>query len=307
MKKIALFPGQGSQYMGMGLDFCQNFKVAKEVFEEVNDTLSKNLSKIIFEGPEEELILTENTQNAIMTVSMAILKVMEAEFGRSFANMFNYAAGHSLGEYSALCASESFSLPDTAKLLKIRGSSMQKANPLGVGGMAAILGMEIEKLKENLIENCFIANDNSKSQIVISGYSEAIDAMASKVKELGYKAIRLKVSAAFHSPLMESASYAMQEAFKDVKALEPKVKVIANVTADLHNKDTIKDLLVEQVTAPVRWRETMNYMNENDINLAIEIGPGQVLTSLLKREYENIEAVSISKVSDLENLSKYFK
>lgn len=309
MKKIALFPGQGSHFVGMGFDFYQNFKAAKEVFEEIDDVLSENLSKLIFEGSEDILTLTENAQNAIMAVSMAITRVMEKEFGLTFAEMFDYAAGHSLGEYSALCATGAFNLNTTARLLKIRGSSMQQACPVGVGGMAAIIGMDIDeliKIMAELEDKCSIANDNSKNQIVISGYNDAVDFIVEKVKCAGYKAIKLKVSAPFHSRLMEPAAKAMQEAFKEVKIKEPKVKVIANVSADLY-KDDIKEMLVKQVTDKVRWRETMDYINEAKIDLAIEIGAGQVLTSLLKREYSNTATLNIGKISDLDNLIKIFK
>lgn len=297
----------------MGKDFYDNFLEAKEVFQEVDNALNHNLSKIIFEGPIETLTLTENTQPALMAVSIAILKVLEKQSGKKLPDFCNFVAGHSLGEYTALCAAGSFSLPDCAKLLKLRGSSMQAAVPAGKGAMAAVIGLsfaDVEKLVHQAhtsSEPCEIANDNSDGQVVISGSVAGIDKAEPIAKELGVKRfLKLPVSAPFHSSLMKPAQEIMSKALAEAKVNAPSVPVLANVTAKVtNNPDEIKSLLTEQVTGRVRWRESVEYMaNELKIIKATEIGAGKVLSGLIKRGAKDAEVNNIEKVTDLETFLK---
>lgn len=308
-KRVFIFPGQGSQYVGMGKELAESFAEAKEVFQEVDDTLSQNLSKIIFEGPIEELTMTENTQPALMATSIAVLKVLQKQSGKNIEELCDYVAGHSLGEYSALCAAGAISLNETAKLLKIRGSEMQKAVPAGQGGMAAVIGLsfnDVEKLvnQTNSDETPIqIANDNSDGQIVVSGSMHAIDAAEPIAKDLGAKRyLKLPVSAPFHSSLMSPAAIAMETALGNVDIQAPKVPVIANVTAEqTSDSSEIKNLLVEQVTGRVRWRETvMNFAAKYDISSSVEVGAGKVLTGLSKRINGDIETFNIEKPQEIE-------
>lgn len=321
-KKIFVFPGQGSQVMGMGKDLYDNFSEAREVFQEVDDSLGQKLSSIIFEGPDADLVLTANTQPALMAVSLAIVAILKKQSGKDIAGLCDYMAGHSLGEYSALCAAEAINLADTAKLLKLRGQAMQSAVPVGKGGMAAIIGLSFEEVEEFLVKASKlakeqglgvieIANDNSDGQVVVSGTKEAIDAGESIAKEMGAKRyLPLPVSAPFHCSLMQPAADKMQEALEQSKIILPKVKIIHNVTAsaldssltEVETIDKIRDLLVAQVTGRVRWRETMDNLRPNyDISASVEIGAGKVLTNMIKRADKEIEAINISNIADIES------
>jgi [acyl-carrier-protein] S-malonyltransferase len=286
-KKAFLFPGQGSQFVGMGKDLYNNFKEAKLVFEEVDDALSMNLSKIIFDGPDIELSMTENTQPAIMAVSIAHYLSRGLEPATQNEVIF---AGHSLGEYSALVATKSLSLGDAARLLKIRGKAMQESCKSINSAMAAVLAMEIAEVREILDQLsepqyiCEVANHNSKEQIVISGHAEAVKKVVDYCKTIGKRAIMLKVSAPFHCSLIKDAEEYMQEAMAAVKISEPLYPVLSNVTADFYGStDGIRDLLSKQVTSTVRWYEIMQLMVQNGILEVEEFGPGDVLKNLFKR------------------------
>ena len=311
MKYAFVFPGQGSQFVGMGKELYKNFSSAREVFEEVNDALSQDLFKIMVEGPDTDLLMTANAQPAIMANSMAVVRVLEKEFGISIKDKIALVAGHSLGEYSACCAAGVFSLSDTAKLLRIRGNAMQKAVPFGIGGMAAIIGMsykDIDALVEAASDEkhfCVAANDNSSGQIVISGHMEAIDKAIAIASEFGAKkAVKLSVSAPFHSPLMEPAQKIMIEALKNIEVKDAKIPLIANVLAEkITDAEKIKNCLISQVTGKVRWRETMDLMQAENITDIVEIGAGRVLSSLAKHDLKDINSFSVNSVDDIENLT----
>ena len=283
-----LFPGQGAQAIGMGKDLAENFLVAKNVFEEVNDALNQDLSALIWDGDIETLTLTENAQPALMATSIAAIKALESE-GIEFGQA-SYIAGHSLGEYSALCAAGSLSLMDTAKLLRIRGKAMQDAVPFGVGAMAAILGLNFETVSQitNSIANdqvCQAANDNDPGQVVISGHKNAVEETIELAKDAGAKrAILLPVSAPFHCSLMQPAADTMAKALSEIILKDPIVPLVANVKANKEvNGETIKDLLVEQVTGSVRWRESIEFMSSEGVSEVYEIGAGKALSGMVRR------------------------
>ena len=308
-KKVAiLFPGQGSQAVGMGKDLFENFKSAKDVFLEVDEILKYKLSQIIFDGPSEELIKTQNTQPALMAVSIALVKILEKEYNQKFSQLCSFSAGHSLGEYSALCASEALSLKDTSKLLEIRGQAMAKCGEKTQGAMSAILGVEIEVAQEIVKEAsqgevCQVANDNSVGQIVISGSVGAI-ARANEIAKLkgAKRALTLPVSGAFHSKLMFEAQEIMIQALKNIEIKKPSVSIIANVCADIVDDPKIIAVrLGEQITASVRWRETMLKLEQLGVDTVIEIGSGKVLCGLATRTCPNLKTISLQNCVDLTN------
>ena len=310
MKYAFVFPGQGSQHIGMGLELYQNFKSAKDVFDEVDDALKQNLFKLMKEGPESELTLTTNAQPAIMAVSMAVIRVLEREFQIDLPSKISYVAGHSLGEYSAACAARIFSLSDTAKLLRLRGNAMQKAVPAGMGGMVAVLGISLEDaeaLAQTCRESgdcCVVANDNSLGQVVLSGHIKAIQKASEIASEFGAKkAVILSVSAPFHSPLMEPAARTMEKALHEVQSFDPVVPLISNVTAKPSlNKEEILTNLQKQTSSLVRWRETMNFLNDEHITDLIEIGAGNILSNLCKRDFKSIFTCSVHSKETIEDL-----
>ncbi len=311
MTRAYLFPGQGSQAVGMGKELAGAFAPARLVFQEVDDALSQKLSSLMFEGPESELILTENAQPALMAVSLAVVRVLEQEFGVDLVAKASYAAGHSLGEYSALCAMGSLTLADTARLLKLRGQAMQKAVPVGEGAMAALLGVDldvaqavVEEAAQGEVVSC--ANDNGPGQVVISGKRSAVERALEVAKAKGGKrAMLLPVSAPFHCALMQPAADAMQAALADVTLLAPKLPVVSNVTAKGEsNPADIKKLLVAQVTGLVRWRELTLWLKEQDVAQAVELGSGKVLAGLVKRIDKSIEATSLNTPAELEAWAK---
>lgn len=303
------FPGQGSQEVGMGAELAKTFAVAQNVFDQVDNALGKKLSDIMWDGPADVLMLTENAQPALMTVSLAVMKVLESEKGLDLATQAKYVAGHSLGEYSALAATGAISLEDTAKLLQIRGQAMQNAVPVGEGAMAAILGLDFDIAKDIAAEAaqdevCQAANDNAPGQVVLSGAKPAVERAIEIAKGKGARrAIMLPVSAPFHCSLMQPAAEVMQEALENVDINQPVVPLIANVLAsDIQDAEDIRKRLVEQVTAVVRWRESIAYMSENGITTVVEIGAGRVLTGLARRINRDLEAQSISKPDDIDGV-----
>ncbi|MFL0694385.1 MAG: ACP S-malonyltransferase [Agrobacterium tumefaciens] len=300
------FPGQGSQAVGMGKDLADNFAEARAVFEEVDEALGQKLSDIMWNGPEETLTLTANAQPALMAVSMAVIRVLEAK-GLDLKSKVAYVAGHSLGEYSALSAAGTFSIGDTARLLRIRGNAMQAAVPVGEGAMAAIIGLEHGDVQAicaeaSAIGPCQIANDNGGGQLVISGAKAAVEKAAALATEKGAKrAIMLPVSAPFHSALMGPAADAMREALAKVEKKDPIVPLIANVrAAPVTSASEIADLLVEQVTGQVRWRETVEWFGANGVTTLYEVGAGKVLTGLARRIDKNIIGVAVNGPADID-------
>lgn len=307
MTRAFIFPGQGSQFIGMGKSLYESFTEAKEVFQEVDDSLSQNLSSIIFDGEIEELTETQNTQPALMAVSVAVVKVLEAQSDNSLATLGQYVAGHSLGEYSALCAAGSISIAETAKLLRIRGNAMQQAVPKGKGGMAALIGVDFEKAIEiaNAAaqgEICEAANDNGGGQVVISGSISAIDRAIAIAGEHGAKkAVKLPVSAPFHCSMMSPAAKVMEEALAEATIKSPSIPLIANVTAKIETEpDNIRKNLVSQVTGTVRWRETIEEFKNIGVENLIECGAGKVLSGLVKRIDRSISSSSIQTPEDIE-------
>ncbi|CUS44301.1 MAG: ACP S-malonyltransferase [Pseudomonadota bacterium] len=305
-----IFPGQGSQAVGMGRVLAEASPIARAVFEEVDEALGQHLFRLMSEGPEDELQLTENAQPAIMANAVATLRVLEKEGGIRLADKADYVAGHSLGEYSALCAAGALDLPTTALLLKHRGKAMQAAVPVGVGAMAALLGADLEKAR--IIANaaaegevCTVANDNDPSQVVISGHRGAIERAIAIAKEYGAKrAVLLPVSAPFHCPLMQPAADAMEKALAEARIDSPLVPVFANVTASpVGDADTIRRLLVEQVTGMVRWRESVLAMADTGVERFVEFG-GKVLAPMVKRIVSDVDASSVITMDDIEALAK---
>jgi len=305
------FPGQGSQAVGMGKTLAEASAHAREVFQEVDEALGQHLFKLMSEGPEDQLTLTENAQPAIMANAIATLRVLERDGGVTLSGKAAYVAGHSLGEYSALCAAGAFDLATTARLLKTRGQAMQAAVPVGVGAMAALLGADIDtaqKLADAAAEGevCTVANDNDPSQVVISGHKGAVERAVAMVKDYGIKrGVLLPVSAPFHCPLMQPAADAMAEALGANPPTAPLVPVIANVTASpVSDADTISNLLVEQVTGRVRWRESVGAMEAIGVTQFVEFG-GKVLGPMVKRSASgDVETVSVTSMDDIEALLK---
>ena len=305
-----VFPGQGSQKQGMGADLADASAAAREVFEEVDDALGQNLSKLMREGPEDELTLTENAQPAIMANSIATLRVLEREGGIALAEKCDFVAGHSLGEYTALCAAGAFSLADTARLLKTRGQAMQAAVPVGEGAMAALLGATIETaqaLADAAAEGqvCTVANDNDTAQVVISGHAQAIERAIAMVKDHGIKrGVPLPVSAPFHCSLMQPAADAMAEALEKTPPGTLRVPLFANVTAAMVSDPAeVRRLLVEQVTGRVRWRESAIAMAGAGVTHFVELG-GKVVAAMVKRSAGDVETVSVVTMEDIETLIK---
>ena len=302
-----VFPGQGSQTIGMGKDFFENYDLVKDLFKEADESLGISISKIILEGPKDELDLTVNTQPAIFLISHSIFQVIKKEFNLDLDNA-KYYAGHSLGEYSALCAANYLSFSDTIKLLKIRGEAMQNAVPKGEGGMLAVLGSKVEIIEDLLKENknnfiVQIANDNSEGQIVLSGRISDIEKLIQVLKSKNVKNIKLPVSAPFHCQLMKNATEIMRNEIQKLDFQESKNKLISNVTAkEILNKEELKMLLIDQIENRVRWRESVDHMISNGVNHFIEIGPGKVLTGLIKRIDKNVKTNTINSVSDIKDL-----
>lgn len=307
MKRAFTFPGQGSQAVGMGKALAEASSVAADLFREVDEALGQDLSGLMFEGPIEDLTLTENTQPALMAVSVAVVRMIEAN-GCALADHATFIAGHSLGEYSALAASGAISLADTAKLLKIRGQAMQKAVPVGAGAMAALLGLDFDAAVKVAADAqaaggvCATANDNAVGQVVLSGDKEAIDRACALAKEAGAKrAMPLSVSAPFHCSMMQPAADAMAEALAGITIKAPSVPLVANVTAAaVADADAIPELLVEQVTSMVRWRESVQWMASQGIEQMVELGTGKILTGMVKRIDKSLGSVAIQTPEDIE-------
>ena len=301
-----LFPGQGSQFIGMGSDFYNRFDLVKKIFNQVDDALSYPLSKIILNGPEEKLKLTEYTQPAIMTIGVSIFKVLNEEFGYNL-DKIKYLAGHSLGEYTALVCSGALSLNSAAYLLRERGKAMQNAVPEGQGAMVAVIGMDIDDVKKEINnlpkENiCEVANDNSNTQVVLSGKKKNIEILISHLKNKNKRCILLPVSAPFHCSLMKSAAENMREKILRTNFSKLKINIISNVTAEEESDiDKIKTLLIDQITSTVRWRESVNYMIKKGVNNFLEIGPGKVLSGLVKKINKEVKIENINSTEDLKN------
>ena len=308
-----LFPGQGSQVVGMGREFYEKFELVKGIFKKADDKLNFPISKLILEGPEEKLQLTQNTQPAILTVSYSIFKVLKEEFNFNFQS-FKYFAGHSLGEYSALVCANALEFTDAIYLLNERGKAMQDAVPLGEGSMIAVLGSNLVDIN-NLIQNlnqknniCEIANDNAEGQVIISGKKNSIESLKLILKEKKIKTIPLKVSAPFHCTLMKPAAEKMKEKITKVNFTQPNFDIINNVTAASENDPVnIKNLLIEQIYSTVRWRETIINISKNNVTNFIEIGPGKALTGMVKRTVKNVNSFSINSIVDIKSLINELK
>ncbi|MDR0571403.1 MAG: ACP S-malonyltransferase [Rickettsiales bacterium] len=306
MKRGFIFPGQGSQSVGMSKEFYDNFVLAKQIFEEANDCLKKDLRKIMFEGPEDLLTQTENAQPAVATASVIVLKVLESELGKSVEGLCDFVAGHSVGEYSALCASGVFDFKTTLRLLEVRGKAFAEAGNINPGAMVAVLGATSEQIEELIARAKFddevlqVANDNTVGQVVLSGNQKSVfkvieEAAAMNIK----KAIRLPVSGAFHSELMFPAIDTMSNALEDVVPTSPKVKVIANYTAKCEEVGNIKENLIKQITGKVRWRETMLKMEQEGCEMFAEIGNGKVLSGMVMRTCPNVKAFTVNSIETL--------
>jgi len=307
-----LFPGQGSQIVGMGSEFYNNFDIVKKIFKDADDKLNYSISKLILNGPEDQLQLTQNTQPSILTVSFSIFKVLKEEFNFDF-NTFNYFAGHSLGEYSALVCSESLKFEDALYLLYERGKAMQEAVPVGKGSMLAILGAKIEDIYDLLNSFkekgvCEIANDNADGQVIVSGDKDSIFSFQSLLKEKKIKSIPLKVSAPFHCSLMKSAADKMSDKIKNTNFRSPTHSILSNVTAKIEkNPENIKKLLIDQIFSTVKWRETIINISNEGVSNFVEIGPGKVLTGMVKRTVKNVNCFSINSIDDIKNLKNEFR
>ena len=307
MTIAAVFPGQGSQVIGIGIELAQKFDVARKVFNEVNEAIGENLFKIMQSGDEKTLQLTENAQPALMSTGIAVVRVLEYKIGRKIGEVISHTAGHSLGEYTSLVASESLKLSDAARLLRIRGKAMQSAVPVGIGSMVAIIGASIEDVEHfiasagNTKEVVEIANDNAPGQIVISGHSKSVDLVLDIAKKSGVrKALKLSVSAPFHSSMMNPAALIMSNALDKIKISEPKIPIICNVTAVPETAPNIlKQNLILQVTGKVRWRETMESMVRLGVNQVVEMGTGKVLTGLARRCDNNLTTVNLQTSDDI--------
>ena len=312
MTRAFIFPGQGSHTVGMGRQLAEAFAAAREVFEEVDQVLLQRLSKLMWEGPETDLTLTENAQPAIMAVSLAIVRVLEREGGLDLAAHARLVAGHSLGEYSALTAVGAFTVGDAARLLRIRGRAMQQAVPPGEGAMSALLGIEVADAEAAASESasqggvCVVANDNAPGQVVISGTKQTVERAAEFAKAKGAKrAMMLPVSAPFHCPLMQPAADAMREALAQVAIRPPASPIVANVTAaEINEPETIRGLLVEQVTSRVRWRESVLTFRHLGIGTTVECGGNKVLTGMVKRIDRELETISLDSPADIETFAK---
>ena len=302
-----MFPGQGSQAIGMAKEFYDRYSFVKNIFKKADEVLEFPISKLILEGPSDQLNITENTQPSIFLVSYSIFSVVKSEFNIDL-NKAKYFAGHSLGEYSALTAANSIDFENTIRLLKKRGRSMQLAVPFGKGAMIAILGQEIKDIEKILlnigVENCQIANDNCPGQIVVSGTLSEINKLIDTLKKLSIKNIKLPVSAPFHCKLMKTSTEIMKKEINNTKFNTPSPKIISNVNAlEQDNIDTIKNLLIEQIESTVKWRESVQYMIKNGVKKFIEIGPGKVLTGLVKRIDKNVESYSINSDEDIKKIN----
>ena len=311
MTRAFVFPGQGSQAVGMGVDLAGAFATARDVFQEVDEALKQNLFKLMREGPESDLVLTENAQPALMAVSMAVVRTIEKDGGKPLAALARQVAGHSLGEYSALAAAGSLQLADAARLLKLRGQSMQKAVPVGVGAMAALLGIELEPAEEACLEAAkgeivSVANDNGGGQVVVSGHKGAVERAIEAAKAKGAKrGMMLPVSAPFHCPLMQPAADAMKAALETVALGTPHVALVANVLAsEITEPGNIKQRLVEQVTGLVRWRESVQYMKSQGVEMLVECGSGKVLSGLVKRIDKEMTGLALNTPADIETFLK---
>lgn len=311
MKRAFVFPGQGSQAVGMGQALAGAFAEAREVFQEVDDALNQKLTQLMFEGPADDLKLTENAQPALMAVSMAVIRVLDKQGKFALPAAASFVAGHSLGEYSALCAAGTFSLSDTARLLKKRGQAMQQAVPVGIGTMAALIGLDLPVAQEIAAEAaqgevCTAANDNAPGQVVISGHVAAVDRAIAIAAERGFKrSVKLPVSAPFHCSLMQPAAEVMLRALSEVTIHAPVVPVVANVTAEaVDDAEIIRDLLVKQITGAVRWRESVLYMKAQGVEQLVECGAGSVLAGLTKRIDKEVAAVSLQTPEDIEQFLK---
>ncbi len=311
MARAFVFPGQGSQAVGMGKELADALPTAARVFEEVDEALSQNLSRLMFEGPIEELTLTENAQPALMAMSLAVARVLRLDGGVEFTKHCQFVAGHSLGEYSALCAADALPLDVTARLLKKRGQAMQQAVPVGQGAMAALLGLDFDAavgVARDAAEGqvCDTANDNAPGQVVVSGDREAVERAVALAKERGgRRPMLLPVSAPFHCALMQPAADVMAAALAETALLAPAVPLVANVVAAaVSEPDEIRELLVAQVTSMVRWRESVLYLRGQDVDKLVEVGAGKVLTTMLKRIDKEISGQAVNSPDDIESFLK---
>ncbi|MGH1375297.1 MAG: ACP S-malonyltransferase [Alphaproteobacteria bacterium] len=309
MARAFVFPGQGSQFIGMGKDLYENFTEARETFEEVDDALSQDLSGLMFNGDETDLNMTENTQPALMAVSVAVVNILKKQGNISLETHCAYVTGHSLGEYAALTAAGTIALSDTARLLKLRGTSMQKAVPVGLGSMAAVLGLDFDAVAQIAQEAaqgeiCAAANDNSDGQVVVSGHKAAVERAVALATEKGArKAVILPVSAPFHCDLMAPAAEAMKPALSDTQFNAPVVPVVANVTAQGETDPaTLEKLLIEQITGMVRWRESVLYMRDQGVSEMVELGAGKVLSGLARRIDRSVSCSSVGTAEQVEAL-----